>query len=128
MRYLVDTHTWLWWLMDNPRLKPRLRREMEDRANEIHVSSVSGWEIACKVRLGKLPEMAEHIHHYDGLVAADGFRHLDLRHDHALRAGLMSGKHRDPFDRMLAAQAMIEGMVLITRDPALAALGCEVIW
>jgi PIN domain nuclease of toxin-antitoxin system len=128
MRYLIDTHAWLWWLTDDPRLTPRARKEMGDRANEIYLSSVSGWEIACKVRLGKMPQMAEQVHHYDALVAADGFHHLDLRYDHAVKAGLLPGRHRDPFDRLLAAQAVIEGLILVTRDPALAALGSKVIW
>jgi PIN domain nuclease of toxin-antitoxin system len=92
----------------------------------IHVSAVSAIEIALKVRAQRLP--GELIDRFDANVGDQGFHHLDIRHDHAVRAGLMPGEPRDPFDRIIAAQAQIEGMTVVTRDPSLAALGCEVLW
>jgi PIN domain nuclease of toxin-antitoxin system len=128
MRYLIDTHALLWWWLDDARLPRPVRDELGDRGNDIHVSSVSGWEIATKVRLGRLPQMAQRIHDYGLLVTEDGFRHLAVRENHGVEAGLLSSRHRDPFDRMLAAQALIEEMAVVTRDPAFTAFGCEVIW
>jgi len=128
MRCLIDTHALIWWWLDDMRLSPTIRAMMIDPAHDVHVSSVCGWEIANKVRIGKLPQMAEQVHRYDALVADDGMIHLAIRHDHALRAGLLPGAHRDPFDRMIAAQALIEGLTVISRDPAFAAFGCDAIW
>jgi PIN domain nuclease of toxin-antitoxin system len=130
MAFLLDTHTLIWWWDDNARLPERIRDVMADPANDILVSAAVGWEMATKVRVGKLPEMAEAVAdtNFDRWVVEDGFRHLDVRQDHGVRAGLLVGDHRDPFDRMIAAQALIEGLAVITRDPALAAFGCDVIW
>ncbi|HVQ07767.1 MAG TPA: type II toxin-antitoxin system VapC family toxin [Allosphingosinicella sp.] len=128
MRYLIDTHALLWWWLDDGKLPQSMRSVLGDRGNDIHVSSVSGWEIATKVRLGKLPQMARRIHDYDALVTGDGFRHLPVRQNHGVKAGLLRGRHRDPFDRMLAAQALMEEMVVVTRDPAFATFGCKVAW
>lgn len=126
--YLLDTHALIWWWLGDPALSARAGRIMSERPGPIHVSAVSGIEVALKVRAGKLPALAEPVLGFDANVVEDGFRHLDIRHDHAVRAGLMPGEPRDPFDRILAAQALIEGLTVVTRDPALAALGCEVVW
>jgi len=127
--YLLDTHALIWWWLGDPSLSARSREIMSSRGDgSIHVSAVSGIEIALKVRAGKLPAMAEVIEAFDANVGEEDFRHLDIRHDHAVQAGLMPGEPRDPFDRILAAQALIEGMTVVTRDPALRALGCKVIW
>lgn len=128
MRYLVDTHALLWWWLDDLKLPGAVRDELSHRDNEIHVSSASGWEIASKVRIGKMPQMAGQVRDYGALVTEDGFRHLSIRHDHGVKAGLLPGRHRDPFDRMIAAQGLIEGLAVVTRDPAFAAFGCKVIW
>ncbi len=128
MRLLVDTHVLIWWWLDDANLPAHLRLLIGDRSNDIRVSTGSGWEIATKVRCGKLPEMAPHIDSYDQLVTEDGFLHLPIQHDHAVAAGLLRGAHRDPFDRMIAAQAIIEQLIVITCDPAFRAFGCEVLW
>ena len=130
MAFLLDTHTLIWWWDDNARLPGPIRSMMTDPANDIFVSAAVGWEMATKVRVGKLPDMAEAVAdvNFDRWVIEDGFRHLDVRQDHGVRAGLLPGEHRDPFDRMIAAQALIEGLTVITRDPSLAAFGCDVIW
>lgn len=128
MRYILDTHTLIWWWSGGARLTSQSHGIMVDSANTIYISAASGWEMATKVRSGKLPEMASAVANFDAGVRADSFHHLDIRQDHAVRAGLLVGDHRDPFDRMIAAQALIEGLTVITRDPALAAFGCDVIW
>lgn len=128
MRLLLDTHALVWWWLEDARLPDALRLAIADRRNAVHVSAAVGWEIATKVRKGRMPQMAQHIAYFDAYVVDDGFSHLPVRHDHAVRAGLIEGSHRDPFDRMLVAQAMIEELTLATRDRKLAELGCEVLW
>lgn len=128
MKLLIDTHALVWWWLDSPRLSSRAKSILADRANDVFVSSVCALEIATKVRIGRLPEMAKHVHKYDSLVRQDGFEHLGINQQQALRAGLMKGVHRDPFDRLLAAQSLDEGLVIVTKDRRIAAFGCETLW
>lgn len=128
MRFLLDTHTLLWWMTDDPQLSSPVRALIADERNDILVSAASAWEISTKHRLGKLPIGALAIPRFNELIAADGFEHLPVTFLHALRAGSFSHAHRDPFDRMLAAQSMLEGAPLVTRDPVFAAFGVEVVW
>lgn len=128
MRLLIDTHVLIWWWDEHSKLSARVRDALVSDVAEIYVSAVSGVEIGTKVRLGKLPQMAPLISDFGALIEADGFRHLDIAYEHGVRAGLMPGEPRDPFDRILAAQAQIENLTIVTRDPAIAALGCEVLW
>jgi PIN domain nuclease of toxin-antitoxin system len=127
-RFLTDTHTLIWWWNEDERLSESARTALVDRRNEIFASCVNAWEIANKVRIGKLPEMAPFVTSYNSLVVEDGFVHLDLRHEHALEAGLFPGTHRDPFDRLIAAQALAEDCVVITRDREFGTFGCKVLW
>lgn len=94
----------------------------------MHFSAISVWEIANKNRLGKLPQIARFATEQPALVRQNGFRMLDLTSDHALRAGYLPGAHRDPFDRLLAGQALVEDMTVLTNDPEIAAFGCKVFW
>jgi PIN domain nuclease of toxin-antitoxin system len=128
MRFLLDTHALLWWFTDDERLSPAARAAIADRANEIFVSAASAWEIATKDRLGKLAEIPEAASRFTELVDADGFAHLPMTHLHALRAGAYAQAHRDPFDRMLAAQSDIESLALITRDPGFQPFGTRTFW
>lgn len=128
MRCLVDTHALIWWWNADSRLSPTARETMASRANSIFVSAATAWEIATKVRAGRLPSMADRVLLYDQDVTEDGFQHLDVRHDHGVRGGLLEGEHRDPFDRLIAAQALIENMTVITRDPEIGRFGCKVLW
>ena len=128
MPLLLDTHAFLWWVTDDERLGPAARQAIADPANEVFVSAASAWEIATKQRLGKLEGVPPVGERYGELVAADGFRHLPVDHRHALRAGGYSSEHRDPFDRMLAAQSELEQMPLVTRDPAFALFGTRTFW
>ena len=116
MRFLLDTHTLLWCFNDSRSLSPRARKLIEDGSNEILVSAVSGWEIATKVRLGKLPTGEELVDQLDRYLAQLGCETLPISPDHAVRAGRLPGEHRDPFDRMLIAQAQMENLSLISND------------
>lgn len=128
MRALLDTHTLLWWFVNDSRLSPRVRALVADEDNEILVSAASAWEIATKHRLGKLATASEVCSRFEELVAADGFSYLSISPRHGLRAGVYVQVHADPFDRMLAAQAEMENLVLLTRDPAFAAFPVRVLW
>jgi len=92
------------------------------------VSAASAWEIATKERLGKLEGVPEVAARFNELIAADGFTHLPVTHLHGLQAGSYAMPHRDPFDRMLAAQSDIESLALVTRDPAFGAFGTRTLW
>jgi PIN domain nuclease of toxin-antitoxin system len=111
MRFLLDTHVVIWWLVDDPTLSDDLKAMIDDEA-AIYVSPVTLWEVAIKQALGKLAgpvDLPERIR--DG-----GFGELPIRFDHALEVGRLPAIHRDPFDRMLVAQARCEGLTLVTRD------------
>lgn len=116
MRLLLDTHTLLWCFNDSPSLSPRARKLIEDGKNEILVSAASGWEIATKVRLGKLPTGADLVDELDRYLAQLGCDVLPITLDHAVRAGSLPGEHRDPFDRMLIAQVQMENLKIISND------------
>lgn len=128
MRLLLDTHALLWWWTNDPKLSDTARCAIADEANQILVSAASAWEIATKHRLGKLPHAAQAQDRFNELVAADGFEHLPISYLHSLKAGAYSNEHRDPFDRMLAAQAELEQAVLVTLDPVFAGFRCRVLW
>ncbi len=128
MRLLLDTHTLLWWLTDDERLSSCARSLISDESNEIFVSAASAWEVATKQRIGKLDEVPEAAARFVELVAADGFIPLPVTQLHGLRANGYEVEHRDPFDRMLAAQAELESLVLVTRDPAFETFSTETAW
>lgn len=128
MRFLLDTHVLLWWLYDDPRLSETAREIVADGDNEILVSSASAWEISTKHRLGKLPGAGPLARDIAGWVERAGFRELTVTLAHAQRAGSWPQAHRDPFDRMLAAQSAIEDLPLLSRDPALTAFGVRLVW
>ncbi len=117
MTYLLDTHAILWALTDPARLGRSARAVIENRASRLVVSAASAWEIATKNRLGKLPQADAVLGAYSKHLDRLGTTRLPVTEDHALLAGRLDWNHRDPFDRMLAAQAMIESLVLVTGDP-----------
>lgn len=118
-RLLLDTHAFLWWLVDDPRLGEKARGVIADPANEVFVSAASGWEAAIKAVLGKL-ELPGPL---DAVVEEEGFTHLPISFFHGEQAGSLPPHHRDPFDRMLVAQAQAEGLTVVTADPDIAAYG-----
>jgi PIN domain nuclease of toxin-antitoxin system len=127
LRILLDTHVLLWWLIGDPRLGTAARELVARDDTEVFVSAASGWEIATKHRLGKLPLPPELVRDLPIRLAEQRFVALDVTLPHALRAGALPGEHRDPFDRMIAAQALLERLPVLTADPALEALGAECI-
>lgn len=125
--FLLDAHAMIWWWTASPKLGSDARAILEG-GSPVFVSAASVWEIATKSRLGKLPEIADFAGQYGPLMQRDGFETLAVSDAHSLRAGYLPGKHRDPFDRMLAAQALIEDLTVLTRDREIAAFGCRTIW
>lgn len=124
---ILDTHALLWWLLDDPRLPTRLRDRIQ-QAESVLVSSVSGWEIAIKHRLGKLGLEPWQPAELPQLLVNDGFEVLPVFLQHALGAGALPRVHGDPFDRLIVAQAMFEGLPVVTSDPVFRAYGVDVIW
>ncbi|MGL5876039.1 MAG: type II toxin-antitoxin system VapC family toxin [Xenococcaceae cyanobacterium] len=118
MSYLIDTHILLWWLFNDPKLDTTCRDIIRNPDNRIFVSSVSAWEIATKYRIGKLPEAQQLVEQYSQILHRARFIELAITSAHALRAGSLPIVHRDPFDRMIMAQAEIESLPVITYDKA----------
>lgn len=127
--FVLDTHAFMWGLTEPQRLGETAREVMSARENRLLVSAASAWEIATKFRLGKLPGADFIVRNFEGFVAELGAQTLEISTSHALLGGSLDWEHRDPFDRMLAAQSLIEGHGLITRDAVFSDLqGLEVIW
>jgi PIN domain nuclease of toxin-antitoxin system len=127
-RFLLDTHVLLWWLFDDPMLSTTAHSVIQAPDNIILVSSASGWEIATKHRLGRLPHAGEVPHNLPSLLRKSRMDVLPITMEHALAAGALPGPHRDPFDRMLIAQAQIEALPIITSDPAFKQYPVTLIW
>jgi PIN domain nuclease of toxin-antitoxin system len=128
LRALLDTHALLWWFSDDPALTRAVRKVLADTKNTIVVSAASAWEIATKVRLGKLPTGASLAADFSGYVERERFQLLQITVEHALRAGLLPGSHRDPFDRMLIAQAQAESLPILSNEAIFDAYGVRRIW
>lgn len=128
MKFLLDTHVLLWWWTDDPKLPAKARTLIADETNTILISAASAWEISTKHRLGKLEMAAQAIPRFNELIAADGFTHLPITHLHALKAAAYGVDHRDPFDRMLAAQSTLESAPLVTCDSALDLFDATTVW
>lgn len=128
MRLLLDTHAFLWWLAGDKLLPTSVRGFIADEATVVFVSAASAWEIATKVRIGKLPGAAEMATDIVGAVASQGFTPLAVTIAHAQRAGAIPGSLRDPFDRMLIAQSQIESVPLVTNETAFDAYGITRVW
>jgi PIN domain nuclease of toxin-antitoxin system len=128
VRLLLDTHALIWWWTDDRKLPSRIRGLIADERNEIFVSAASAWEIATKSRLGKLDLPALTPRRYLELLDADGFSSIAITGAHALAAGSYQQAHGDPFDRLLAAQAEIEGLPLISKNRALRQFDVELLW
>ena len=128
MKLLLDTHTLIWWLNDNSKLSATARAAIANPGNDVFVSAATAWELATKVRRGRLPEAARIVADLHELLDQEEFEPLMVTTRHGLIAGALTGSHNDPFDRMLVAQAQSENMSIITIDPAIAALGSRTVW
>ena len=128
MRLLLDTHALIWALLGSGELTDRVRRLLRDPSNEISVSAASAWEIAVKYRIGKLPEAKDVALHLAAHIRKARFASLPISLDHALAAGALAGPHKDPFDRMLIAQARLEDLAVVTIDPVFRAYDLSVVW
>lgn len=128
MQLLLDTHALLWWMTDDGGLSARARSSIEQTRNTVLVSAASAWEIATKVRLGKLPTAADLAADFRVIVEREGFELLAITADHAIRAGLLPGSHKDPFDRMLIAQAQAEDLALVSNEELFDSYGVRRIW
>lgn len=128
MRLLLDTHALIWWLAGDDRLGAAARSAMENPDNPVFVSAVSAMEVATKFRLGKLADAAELALNFAQIVMQNGFLELPLSIGHAARAGSLRADHRDPFDRILIAQAELEQMALISNESLFDAFGIIRIW
>ena len=123
MRLLLDTHVLFWAIVDESQLSATAYAAVRSLRNESYVSIASAWEMAIKVGLGKWPEAAALVDGFEHEITATGFRLLSISTRHTRIAGLMQSTHRDPFDRLLAAQARIEGLTLVTADAKAQGLG-----
>ena len=128
MRALLDTHAFLWWMVDDDRQSSAARRIIADEGNDIFVSAASAWEIATKFRLGRLPEHEATALDVAGAIVAQGFRALPITIEDAERAGGLPGPHRDPFDRMLAAQSLSHDLPILSKDRFLDDYGVRRVW
>jgi PIN domain nuclease of toxin-antitoxin system len=126
--FLLDTHALIWWFNADPQLPQRARSIIADSDNTVLASTVSAFEIANKHRIGKLPQVEVLLDDYEGLLQGQGFGELAIRTAHALAAGSLTIAHRDPFDRMLIAQARIEGLTVITNERLFELAGVARLW
>lgn len=128
MRLLLDTHVLLWLLLEPARLSRRVKRLLSDTTNELLVSSASAWEISTKHRLGKLDQAADVVQGYAQYLKTAMCTELTMTSSHALLAGSFRNVHRDPFDRLLAAQSILEGVPLVSADAAFSDFPVTRVW
>ncbi len=128
MSLILDTHAFFWWVTNSPKLTPQAQSAIADEGGSCFISAVSLFEMSNKVRLGKFEAAREIVDRIDGVLADNEFLALSVTMEHARLAGQLSDPHRDPFDRLLAAQAIVEGMTIITADIRIKDLGAKVVW
>jgi len=128
VRLLLDTHPFLWAIASPERLSARAKREVEDDANEVLVSAASAWEIAIKFRLGRLQLPDDPQRFVPDQIAANSFTALAVLLRHALQVADLPMIHKDPFDRLLVAQALVEGLALVTSDAQIRRYPVNAIW
>lgn len=118
MTYLLDTHVWLWLLTVPARIRPDLLAELRDGRTRLLLSAASSWEIAIKWAIGRLPLPDPPERYVPDRMQRSGVEGLPVEHAHALHVATLPNLHQDPFDRLLIAQTQVEGLTLITVDPA----------
>ncbi len=125
MILLLDSHTLFWVLRGSPELSPRVQRTLADDSNEVYFSPVSCYELSLKAALGKMPEFPGSL---AVIAIGQGYKELPLTSTHADRAARLPLVHRDPWDRLIAGQALSESMTVATIDPQITALGAPTFW
>jgi PIN domain nuclease of toxin-antitoxin system len=128
LRALLDTHAFLWWYVTDRKMSSRAREFIADDRNELFLSAASVWEIATKFRIGKLPDAADFVSDFADVMQKQGIGGLDVSVAHAHRAGLLPEPIRDPFDRMIIAQAQAEDLTLVSNERAFDAYGIRRVW
>ncbi len=128
MRLLLDTHALIWWLAGDEALSRRAREAIADEDNPVAVSAASAMEVATKFRIGKLPDAALLARDFEGIVAEQGFAELAISVHHARLAGEMNIAHKDPFDRLVIAQAQAEDMVLVSNEALFDGFAVKRLW
>jgi PIN domain nuclease of toxin-antitoxin system len=128
MKVLLDTHTFLWWIIDSPRLSALAREVIRDSDNELFFSAASGWEIAIKAQLGRL-QLPDNLEQFIAdQLSLNTILALPIQLRHALHVYTLPRHHRDPFDRMLVAQSQIEKLPILTTDSQIAQYEVKIIW
>jgi PIN domain nuclease of toxin-antitoxin system len=128
VRLLLDTHAFLWFLSGDTRLARKVLGLLDEPAHDVFVSGATAWEISTKVALGKMPQFAGLPGQILAVVRGEGFKPLSISIDHADRAGALPRHHRDPFDRMLIAQAQLEGLTLVSNERVFDRYGINRVW
>ena len=128
MRLLLDTHALIWWLAGDPMLSAIAKAAVGDSDNDVFVSAASAWEITTKYRIGKLSQAAALAYNVSGALAGQGFLELPITVQHSQTAGSLPSPHRDPFDRMLIAQATLSDLVLVSNEPVFDRYGVRRLW
>jgi len=128
MRYLLDTHTFLWWVMQSSRLSPKVFDLCRDKSNTLWLSIASAWEIQIKHQRGKLALSAPLGEMIESQRVTNGIQLLPIELSHVLGLANLPAHHQDPFDRILVAQAMVEGLALVSHDPRLDLYSVSVVW
>ncbi|WP_274532926.1 type II toxin-antitoxin system VapC family toxin [Bosea sp. Root483D1] len=124
---MLDTSALIWWANDSPQLTLTARNGIS-AADAVFVSAITAMELSTKLRIGKLPDARLLVEEFEVRCADEGFGLLPLSHRHGLFAGSIKAEPRDPFDRMLAAQAILEDLLLVSSDTAFDALGARRLW
>ena len=127
MRLLLDTHTLIWWATDDSALTSRARDRIAG-SEEVLVSAATAWEMAIKVSLGRLPSAFDLVTNFEDSLRSRGFQVLAISAAHGIRAGLLPGPHKDPFDRVLIAQAQAENLAIVSSDQIFDRYGVRRVW
>ena len=128
MKLLLDTHALIWWLGSRQLIPQTVKDVLIDGANDVYVSAATAWEIATKQRIGKLRFDTAFLANFDASVAALGFAPLPVNAMQMIAGAQIVSAHKDPFDRMLAGQALVDQMAVVTTDRAFTTLGVQVLW
>jgi len=129
MRVLLDTHAFLWWITDDPRLSANARQIIGNGTNELFLSAASAWEIAIKAGLGRLRFKENNLERFIAdQLTLNAINSLSININHALRVNILDPHHRDPFDRLLVAQAQLETLPILTSDPLFKLYSVTVLW